>query len=78
MAKMSGEKSLIDFEQLRQAGTGVHADRADQERRQRDHDEHRQERHEDQLDVLRDEPFRPLYSGPSTAAISSGGNTCEL
>ena len=48
--------------------TGVDADRTDQERGQRNHDQHRQERHEDQLHVLRNDPFQefvqqPKYSG---------------
>ena len=64
---------------MSQTGAGVHPDRPDEERGQRDHDQHREERHEDHLDVLGMSRLRGnLYSGPRTAAISSGGNTWEL
>ena len=54
-------REVVDaLEHVGQAGTGVDADRSDQERGQRDHDEHRQERHEDQVDVLRDDPLEEL------------------
>lgn len=65
------------LEPVGQPSTGVDTDRADEEGRQRDHDEHGEEGYEDHLDIGEMIFLSHLYSGARIAAMMSGGNTWE-